>query len=136
MRFPFLFYHSETFYYETLKEQGMSVIEVIEPSYFKRMLKIRKVIRNGNYDSVLSFLEAASFTSTVSGFPFRKLRLVVGERSANPAILASAKLRFFHFFADAIVANSHENIKLIKKANPLLSDKKLHVIYNLIDFEK
>src|SRR5690554_2534599 len=135
----FLVYHSDPFYYEVLNEHNISVIEVIEPNYFKRLLKMRKVIRNGGYDSVLSFLEAANFISTVSGFPFRKWRLVVGERSANPAILKSFKLkffRFFHLFADAVVANSYENIKLVKKVNPLLSDKKLHVIYNLIDFEK
>lgn len=135
----FLVYHSEPFYYATLEEKGIPVLEVIEPNYIKRLLKMRKVIRNGNYDSVLSFLEAANFICEVSGLPFRKWRLVVGERSANPAILKSFKLRFyrfFHIFADIVVANSHENIKLVKKVNPLLSDKKLQVIYNLIDFEK
>lgn len=135
----FLVYHSEPFYYATLEEKGIPVLEVIEPNYIKRLLKMRQVIRNGNYDSVLSFLEAANFICEVSGFPFRKWRLVVGERSANPAILKSFKLRFyrfFHIFADVVVANSHENIKLVKKVNPLLSDKKLQVIYNLIDFEK
>lgn len=135
----FLVYHSEPFYYASLKEKGIAILEVIEPSYIKRLLKMRRVIRNGKYDSVLSFLEAANFICEVSGFPFRKWRLVVGERSANPAILKSFKLkfyRFFHIFADVVVANSHENIKLVKKVNPLLSDKKLQVIYNLIDFEK
>lgn len=135
----FLVYHSDPFYYEALNEQKIYVIEVIEPNYIKRLLKMRKVIRKGGYDSVLSFLEAANFISIVSGFPFRKWRLVVGERSANPAILKSFKLRFFrffHLFSDDVVANSHENIRLVKKANPLLSDKKLHVIYNLIDFKK
>lgn len=137
----FLVYHSDPFYYGALNKKSIPVIEVIEPNYFKRLLKMRKFIRTGSYDSVLSFLEAANFIATVSGFPFRKWRLVVGERSANPAILTSAKLRFFrlfHLFADAVVANSHENIKLVKKVNPLLSlsNKKLHVIYNLIDFEK
>ncbi len=135
----FLVYHSEPFYYAVLEEKGIAVVEVLEPNYVKRLLKMRKVIRNGNYDSVLSFLEAANFICEVSGFPFRKWRLVVGERSANPAILKSFKLRFyrfFHIFADIVVANSHENIKLVKKVNPLLSDKKLQVIYNLIDFEK
>lgn len=135
----FLVYHSEPFYYATLKEHGIDILEVIEPSYIKRLLKMRRVIRNGKYDSVLSFLEAANFICEVSGLPFRKWRLVVGERSANPAILKSFKLRFyrfFHIFADVVVANSYENIKLVKKVNPFLSDKKMQVIYNLIDFEK
>lgn len=135
----FLVYHSDHFYYKILNEQNIAVIEVLEPNYFKRLLKMRKAIRSGNYDSVLSFLEAANFIATVSGFPFRKWRLVVGERSAKPAILTSTKLRvfrLFHLFADAVVANSYENIKLVKKVNPMLSNEKLHVIYNLIDFDK
>ena len=135
----FLVYHSEPFYYATLKEHGIDILEVIEPSYIKRLLKMRRAIRKGQYDSVLSFLEAANFICEVSGFPFRRWRLVVGERSANPAILKSFKLRFFrffHLFADAVVANSYENIRLVKKVNPFLSDKKMQVIYNLIDFEK
>ncbi|MBW7470446.1 glycosyltransferase [Marinobacter sp. F4218] len=135
----FLVYHSIPFYYEILEEQEISVIEVLESSYAKRFWKMRKVIRSGDYDSVLAFLQAASFICEISSFPSRKWRLVVGERSANPAILKSFKLKFFrcfHVFADAVVANSHENIKLVKKVNPLLPNEKLHVIYNLIDFEK
>lgn len=135
----FLVYHSEPFYYHALNEHGIPVVELIEPNYFKRLLKMRKAIRAGNYDSVLSFLEAANFIATVSGFPFRTWHLVIGERSANPDILKLLKLRFFrlfHVFSDATVANSYENIKLVKKVNPLLSNAKLHVIYNLIDFDK
>jgi len=135
----FLVYHSEPFYYPLLKKEGIEVIEVVEPNYLKRLFKMRKVIRGGGYDSVLSFLEAANFICEISALPFKKWQLVVGERSANPAILKSFKLRFyrfFHIFADVVVANSYENIKLVKKVNPLLSDKKLQVIYNLIDFDK
>jgi glycosyltransferase involved in cell wall biosynthesis len=135
----FLVYHNDPFYCNALSEQGIPVIEVLEGNYFKRLLKIRKTIRKGRYDSVLSFLEVPSFICEISSFPFRKWRLVVGERNANPAILTFAKLKFyriFHLVADAVVANSHENIKLVKKVNPLLSVNNLHVIYNLIDFEK
>lgn len=134
-----LVYHSDNFYYQYLIEHNINVIEVLEKNYIKRILKMRKTIRNGGYDSVLSFLEAASFIAEISGFPSRKWNLTVGERSANPSILKSFKLKFyrwFHFFATNIVANSHENIKLVKKVNPLLNNEKLHVIYNLIDLEK
>lgn len=135
----FLVYHSDSFYYEILLEKKIKIIEVLENNYIKRIFKMRKMIRNGNYDTVLSFLEAASFISTLSGFPYRKWNLVVGERSANPNILKSFKLkmyRWFHLFATAIVSNSHDNLKIVKKINPLLSTNKLYVIYNLIDFEK
>ncbi|WP_168382634.1 glycosyltransferase [Acinetobacter indicus] len=134
----FLVYHSDPFYYDILKNSDIQVIEVIENNYLKRILKMRKVIRNGKYDAVLSFLEAANFISTLAGFPYRKWKLIVGERSANPNIFKSFKLRiyrWFHLFASAVVANSYENIKMVKKVNPLISEKKLHVIYNLIDFD-
>ncbi len=135
----FLVYHYSPFYYDILHKKGIEVIEVIEPSYLKRIFRMRKAIRSGGYDSVLSFLEASNFMCELAGFPTRKWCLVVGERSANPTILKSFRLkifRWFHLFATAVVANSHENLKLIKKVNPFLANKKLNVIYNLIDLEK
>ncbi|MGO2134769.1 MAG: glycosyltransferase [Marinobacter sp.] len=135
----FLVYHSQPFFYEELERHDIRVMEVLESNYLKRVIKMRSVIRSGGYDSVLSFLEAASFICTLAGFPFRRWRLVVGERSANPSILTSFKLRFyrfFHLFVDAVVANSHANLNMIKEANPLIPRKKLKVLYNLIDFDR
>src|SRR5690606_24309284 len=113
----FLVYHCDPFYYQVLSEYRIKIIEVLEDNYIKRILKMRHIIRKGNYDSVLSFLEAASFICTVAGFPYRNWTLTVGERSANPNILKSFKLklyRWFHIFTSAVVANSYENIKMIK----------------------
>jgi hypothetical protein len=135
----FLVYHSVPFYYKLLEENEISITEVLENNYVKRLLRMRAIIRRGKFDSVLSFLESPNFICEVSSFPFRKWGLVVGERSANPNILTSFKLRFFrffHFFADSVVANSNKNIALVKKANYLLCKNNLHVIYNVIDFKK
>jgi len=38
-----------------------------------------------------------------------------------------------HFFSDYVVANSYSNIEILKKVNPLLNNKNLKVIYNLVD---
>lgn len=135
----FLVYYSDDFYKDYLLMNNINIIEVVEKNYIKRLLKMRHIIRNGNYDAVLSFLEAPSFIAEIATLPTKKWQLIVGERSANPKILTSFKLKFyrwFHFLADAIVANSYENIKIIKKVNPLLKNNKLHVVYNLMDFEK
>jgi len=135
----FLVYHSKNFFKEILGENNISIYEIIEPNYFKRLIKMRHFIRNGRFDSVLSFLEGANLICEITGLPWRKWKLVVGERSANPAILKSIKLRAYrwsHLFADHVVANSFENIKIVRKSNPLLSTKKCHVIYNIVDFEK
>lgn len=132
----FLVYHKEDFYKDYLTTHGIAVFEILESNYILRILKMRRFIRGGEYNAVLSFLEASSFIATVSGFPLRKWKLVVGERSANPNILKSRKLRFyrwFHVFADYVVANSHANIDIIRSINPFLKNKKCKVIYNLLD---
>jgi glycosyltransferase involved in cell wall biosynthesis len=132
----FLTYHNINFFKSELDQYQIPVKTVIERSYIKRLFKIRKAIRSYQPDAVLSFLEAASFIATLSGFAYRKWKLVVGERSANPAILTSPILRFyriFHLFADFVVANSHKNLDLVKKVNPLIKTKKSKVIYNSVE---
>src|SRR5690606_7473545 len=85
----FLTYHNINFFIPELDNHKITVNTIIEPNYIKRLLKIRKAIRNHQPEAVLSFLEAANFITTLSGVPYRKWKLVVGERSANPAILKS-----------------------------------------------
>lgn len=134
----FLVYHDINFFENILESASISVNKIIEPNYFRRLIRMRRYIRSSGYDSVVSFLEAANFICEVAGLPSRKWKLVVGERSANPNIFNSIKLRafrWFHIFADYVVANSHENIKLINKVNPLISKKKLRVIYNFVEIQ-
>ncbi|RZK27008.1 MAG: glycosyltransferase [Flavobacterium sp.] len=132
----FLTYHHEDFYVNVIINNAIKYTCIEEANLVKRLLKIRKFIRSGNYDVVISFLEAAVFMSEIAGFPFKNWKLIVGERSANPNIFKSVKLRLYrwcHFFADHVVANSHENIDIIAKINPLLPKSKYKVIYNMID---
>src|SRR5699024_7191018 len=82
----FLTYHEINFFKPELNKIGIPVQTIVEPNYFKRIIKIRKAIRNEKVDAVLSFLEGANFMATFAGVPFRKWNLVVGERSPNPAI--------------------------------------------------
>lgn len=135
----FLVYHDESFFKPILEEVKIPITLILEKNYFPRILKIRSFIRNGNFDAVLSFLEGANFIAELSSLPHRKWKLVVGERSANPNLLKSYKLiayRWFHFLANHVVANSQENIKLVKKCNPLLPQNKFKVIYNKVDLNK
>jgi glycosyltransferase involved in cell wall biosynthesis len=132
----FLVYHEENFFKGELDDANIPVVSILESNYFKRLFKMRKYIRKNNFDAVLSFLEAANFICEFAGLPWKNWKLIVGERSANPNIFKSFKLKFyrwFHLFADHVVANSHENLRMIQKVNPLLSLKKCRVIYNLVD---
>jgi glycosyltransferase involved in cell wall biosynthesis len=135
----FLTYHHIPFFNSLVENENIPVSCIEEPNYLKRLFKMRRVIRNGNYDAVLSFLEAANFIAEFAGIPYRKWRLVVGERSANPEILKSFKLRFyrwFHFFADSVVANSETNMRIVSRVNPFLSRAKCQIIYNTLDFNE
>lgn len=135
----FITYHAINFHKPDLDHNQIHVRTIIEPNYFKRLIKMRRAIRSYEPDAVLSFLEAASFMATLAGFPFRKWRLVVGERNAKPDIATSLKKRFYRFFhllSDFVVSNSYSNLKLVFKANPLLKRNKTKVIYNIVDFEK
>jgi len=135
----FLVYHKSDFYKEYLVENEIPIYEIIENHYIKRLILMRRFIRKGKFDSVLSFMQTSNLICEISSLPFRKWKLVVSERSSNPKILKNLSFRFirsFHLLADHVVANSFENIKMVKKANPLLPNKKFKVIYNMVDLAK
>lgn len=135
----FLTYHDINFFKPELDAVNIPVKTIVEPNYLKRIVKISKAIRTEKPDAVLSFLEGANFMATLAGFPKRKWKLVVGERSANPAVLQQKKLRFYrkaHFFADYIVGNSQKNIDLVKRLIPKIKNSKLKVIYNSVAIPK
>ena len=135
----FLTYHSESFYSLSLENKGISIKCIISKNYIKRFFEMRYHIRQGNYIAVISFLEASNFICELAGFPFKKWKLIVGERSANPNLFKSPKLRiyrWFHLLADYVVANSYSNIQIVKSLNPLLSALKCSVIYNIVDFSQ
>lgn len=132
----FLTYHEINFFEPELNSFNIPVHTINENNYLKRILKLRKYIRQFEPDAVLAFLESAVFMATIAGFPIRKWKLVVGERSADPAILKSKRLRifrWFHLFTDYVVANSHANLELVKKINPFLSQERMKVIYNIVN---
>jgi len=135
----FLTYHDFPFYLPLLEDAAIPYICISEKSYIKRLLRARKFIRKGNYDVVLSFLEGPSFLCELIGLPFRRWKLIVGERNAKPSIARSPRsilFRFFHHFADKVVANSHANLELVKKAVPFLRRRKMAVVYNMVDFDE
>ncbi|MDH6305589.1 glycosyltransferase involved in cell wall biosynthesis [Parabacteroides sp. PH5-13] len=130
----FLTYRDSDFYAPLLEEKGIKELRINSKNYFDRILKCRFIIRKGNYDAVLAFLEGPCFIAELSVLPFKNWTLVVGERSANPKILTSLKqklYRILHPLADYIVANSYSNMDMLLKVNPFLKKNKTKVIYNL-----
>ncbi len=135
----FLTYYTIEFYNPVLIEAGIEIHCIEEKNYVVRLIKMRRFIRKGRYDTILSFLEGPNFICEFAGFPHRRWKLVVGERSAKRNYLRFPKFiiyRFFHLFSDTVVANSQANLKMIRRVNPFLHTSECKVIYNVIDFEK
>jgi glycosyltransferase involved in cell wall biosynthesis len=138
-RVTMMVYHEVPFFEARLKASGVGILSVFHLNYFKRFLKMRRLIRTGQYDVVISYLESPSLICELAGLPWRKWRLIVGERSANPAIPRRLKLRLYrwaHVLSDVVVSNSEANRVLVLSANCLLDQSKVKVIYNAIDLSK
>jgi glycosyltransferase involved in cell wall biosynthesis len=134
----FLIYHDFNFFTNELNNFKIPVHKIIEPSYLKRLFKMIRFIRSHNPNAVLSFLDGANFICEFASLPFKRWKLIVGERSANPEIKKSPKLIFykwFHLFSNHVVSNSNQNLELIYKVCPILKLKKNLVIHNIIDFD-
>jgi len=122
-----------------VEKAGIPITCIEERNYLLRLFRMRRFIRRGGYDAVLSFLERASFICEFAGLPRRSWRLVVGERNAAAEVKRKPVMRFyllFHLFADHVVANSASNIRIIRSLNPLLRADRCRVIYNIVDFDR
>ncbi len=130
-----LVYHRESFHYKAMKNQGIPVHEILEANYVRRVVCIVKFLVFAKYNVVISFLDVPNIISAIASIVRRDCTYIVGERSANPAIAKTPKLRIFrlfHFFADYIVSNSDSNIQLCMKANPLVRKNKYRLIHNMV----
>ncbi len=133
----FAIYYNRMFYSKYLEESGIEIHKFFNLSYLNRIKKIKFLIDEFKPDVLIAFLEGpAAIASLCKICCKHKFNLIVGERSSNPNILSSCRLRGYrvlHLLVDHIVANSYANLALINKAVPFLNKKKQHVIYNMID---
>ncbi len=132
----FLVYHPHDHFLPLLHEAGIPC-QVISPCWhWRRLLEVRRVLRQGWQDVVLTFLEAPCWYAELARLPRQRWGLVAGERSANPGIRAGAGrwLRQGHRLADLVVANSHTNRLLLHHEWPFLRNK-LTTIYNTVDLQ-
>lgn len=129
----FLCYHKENFYEYLLKEKGIQIHWKYLPNYFKRIIEVRRFIRRGNYDVVISFLAVAGFLCNIASIGKKKFKVITGERSAKEYIFSTRKGKIFGWFqrfSDAIVCNSENARQMWVKYYPQYMDK-LKVIYNI-----
>lgn len=130
----FLIYHNYNFFQDTLTENKIEVIKIDAKGYLDRIIKIRKFIRKGDFDVVISFLETPNFLNTFSAFGGKKWKVITSERSAKVESFHSSKVKIYNFFqryADAIVCNSENAKQLWTKYYPKYANK-LYTIHNTV----
>lgn len=128
-----LTYHPDEFFLSVLIKANVGVECINESNPIKRILKVRKILRGGDQDAVVSFLDTPNFLACLSAIGGRKWALVVGERSANLASFTNMKTRFMkstYKYADYIVTNSNNARDIWTNTFPNLY-KKLRTLYNV-----
>jgi glycosyltransferase involved in cell wall biosynthesis len=133
-----LTYHPSDFFAGDLQAHRIPLICLNEPRPLPRILKLRRFLRSGDQDVVLSFLDTPNLLVELAALPARRWGLVVSERSANRAGILSRKgrlLRGMHRVADAVVTNSSATQQILADAFPALATR-LQTIYNTVDFAR
>lgn len=128
----YLCYADGDFYAPILEEKQIPIKCKLLPNYLKRMFYVRKFIRKGNYDVVISFLETPNFLNNFAAVGGKSWKVITGERSAQKRTFLSKKGKIFCWFqryADYIVCNSDNAKKLWIKYYPQYENK-LVTIYN------
>ena len=134
----FLCYYTNNFFEHILIDQGIPVQWLPSMGCIKRMIKIRNIIRNSNYNAVVSFLITDNFLNNFAAIGGHSWKVVTGERSSKESLLTSRKGRIFAWFqryADNIVCNSENARKMWIKHYPQY-ESKLLVIYNTVQIPK
>ncbi|MBD8017024.1 glycosyltransferase [Kaistella pullorum] len=133
----FLIYHESMFFEKDLIEVKIPIKILKTRSYLQRIIACWSYIRSGDYDCVISFLDVPNFINELTSFPFRRHKIIVGERSADNNILTNRKrrlLKYFHRFANYVVSNSYSAKAIIEHIKPSIKNQR--VIYNMLDLEK
>jgi len=130
----FLTYYQNDFFEHELKNERINIKKIQANNIIERIIKIRKIIRNGDQDLVISFLDTPNFLVGISALGGRKWSFIAGERSAN--IIAFNKWpnkikKRMACLADFIVCNSRNAENIWRKKYPKYSDK-LKTIYNSV----
>jgi hypothetical protein len=133
-----LVYHDEDFFESDLIKNNILLIKVLNKSYFRRIIKIRKIIRQSSPNVVISFLDTPNFLACIAAIGRKKWKLIISERSNNPQQFKGIKqktYRYFYKFADIIVFNSNSAKHRWHESCPQYTNK-MATIYNTVLLDK
>lgn len=128
----FFCYHTNNFFEQQLKYNGIPVTWKRLPNTIQRLFYVRRFIRKGHFDAVISFLQADNMLNCFAALGSKRWNVINGERSSKESLLTSRRGRIISAFmrkADYIVCNSENAKRMWQKHYPSYADK-LRVIYN------
>lgn len=132
-------YDKADFYAPIVQEAGIPVVwETNAANYLKRLSSARGYIRNGHFNTVISFLPSCNFLNDIVAVGGHKWKVVTGVRSADKSYFSSKRGRFFSWFqrfSDVIICNSQNACNLWRNQYPSYAEK-LNVIYNCVQLGK
>lgn len=130
----FLCYAEGNFYAHILEERQVPIHWRVLSHPLRRMLVVRRFVRRGRYDAVISFLETPNFLNNFAAIGGKRWKVITGERSAQKRTFFSKKGKVFCWFqryADYIVCNSENARQMWERYQPKYVSK-LKVIYNSV----
>lgn len=128
----FLLYADEGFFQNEVEKLNIPIHLIRTKSYLQRIWQVRKYIRNGKYDAVISFMDTPNFLNNFAAIGGKNWKVITSERSSKEDYLFTKQGRIFGWFqrySDAIVCNSYNALAMWEKHYPQYKHKLL-VIYN------
>lgn len=131
----FLVYSEGDFFKKRLNDNNIPIVTIPSTNIIRRMFRIRKFIRCGNYDVVISFMDTPNFLNCFAATGGHSWKAITSERSAKKATFHNRKNRIFNWFqrySDVIVCNSMNARSMWSECYPEYKGK-LRVIYNTVN---
>ena len=111
-----LTYSKENFFIEKVFANDIKLEYIKSNNLIERIFKIRKFIRSGKYDVVISFMGTPNFLNNFSAFEGRSWKIITSERTSGVYINNSIRYRLFSWF-------QHYSDKLKDIYNPVILPK-------------
>jgi glycosyltransferase involved in cell wall biosynthesis len=134
----FLTYSDDDFFQKKVEENNINIYRIETNNYINRIFKVRKFIREGKYDAVISFMDVPNFLNNFAAIGRKRWRVITSERSSKESYFLSIQgiiFGWFQRFSDLIVCNSNNAKEMWKKYYPSYSNK-IKVIYNPVVLPK
>ena len=130
-------YYPGDFFLPLLQDSGVVYRFLPEArNRVKRIMVLRRAIKEFNPDVLISYLDTACVVSCVIRLLGVRYKLIVSERNTTQSISLRDRIKFFCYsFADWIVPNSETQGAFLYEHYPKLS-RKIRVITNYVDTDK